>query len=458
MSPALPIILRDGGRLRDPRKLPSLAAWYDASDLASMTYDGSNRVSLVADKSGNSNVNCYVHGNGSGNNAEASIAGAASSFTSLELIIDAASPNWTTGATDQDLGCLYGAGGSADSVEVAISATANAALFDYEDGAGVRYQKVVAGVFTGFANFSRKLLKFTLNAAANPHVLTVYESVDGGSSWTQLATDTQAATIGIRYSATTKTGIIAGRTASSTRNSATGTRVYSGRFNAAIGGSAIWTFDPSSTAKLAASVVSGGTTWTINTSGATGARICGERDLYQGTVANQPVLTIAAAGNYLTFDGSNDYLKAAPFSLSQPETVYFAGSQVTWTINDDIFDGNATDSGALFQSNTTPKFSAYMGGSASENSGWALATRAVISSVFFAAPARTSTRVNLGSTVGGGGGGANNMNGFTVGSNGGGSAAYGNITASEIAIYSDAHPSRAQDRFARYAMSKWRIA
>lgn len=51
MTPLLVSLLFDGGY--SPYRLPGLAARFDASDLSSITFDGSNRVSQWRDKSGN---------------------------------------------------------------------------------------------------------------------------------------------------------------------------------------------------------------------------------------------------------------------------------------------------------------------------------------------------------------------------------------------------------------------
>jgi hypothetical protein len=155
----------------------------------------------------------------------------------------------------------------------------------------------------------------------------------------------------------------------------------------------------------------------------------------------------------LTFDGSNDYLKAASFSLAQPTTVYFVGSQVTWTNGDNIVDGG-TASAAIFQNGSTPNIGINAGSTIGNITTLALGTNGIITAVFNGAS--SAYRLNR-ATAGTGNAGANNPNGFTVGSNTAGAGAFGNITASEILIYSVAHAEVTQNRLLRYLMAKWRI-
>lgn len=200
-----------------------------------------------------------------------------------------------------------------------------------------------------------------------------------------------------------------------------------------------------------------GATVTINTTGDTGARISGERDLYQGTVSKQPILSIANAANKLTFDGSDDYLKAPAFSLSQPVTTYLVGQQISFTNNDVIYDGNSsTERFSLFQNTTTPNFSLGAIGSTTANTGWSLNTNAVITAKLEAGALASITRVNRGVTQTGTLTGTA-VNGFTLAANTPGTN-LSNITASEIAIYAAAHSTATQNAVIAYLGSKWHIS
>ncbi|HYD00303.1 MAG TPA: hypothetical protein VEB22_03685 [Phycisphaerales bacterium] len=156
----------------------------------------------------------------------------------------------------------------------------------------------------------------------------------------------------------------------------------------------------------------------------------------------------------LYFDGSDDYLKAAAFALSQPETVYFVGQQVSWTINDGLWDGNTLDSMQLYQASTPPDLALYAGATAGTTSRLPILTYGLFVAVYHGTA--SSSRVNRApSSVGNAG--AANGGGFTLGAKATPSAP-ANLAASEVAIYGAAHGSQLRDRFALYAARKWRLS
>jgi len=258
-----------------------------------------------------------------------------------------------------------------------------------------------------------------------------YHAVDSDTeptSWTLLSSVTAGAGSSI-FDSTSVTEI-------GSRNSGTIDRLNGFVLYAAmrktIGGADSILFSPGTYSSSNTFTASTGEVWTING----GATIVTRSTLY--------------------FDGSNNYLKAAAFSLAQPETVYFVGSQVTWTIGDYIYGSNATATDVrlrLFQFNTTPRLSNDTSGLGT-NSGLALATNGIVSAIFDGAS--SSTRVNRAaaiassSTTGAAGG-------FTLGSAADGTAP-ANITASEVLVFSGAHDTVTQDRIILYLARKWKIA
>ena len=57
----------------------------------------------------------------------------------------------------------------------------------------------------------------------------------------------------------------------------------------------------------------------------------------------------------MTFNGVNQYLATLAIpSLVQPESIYLAIRQVSWTTQDRIFDGSAGASGSIYQAGVTP--------------------------------------------------------------------------------------------------------
>jgi dihydrodipicolinate synthase/N-acetylneuraminate lyase len=146
-------------------------------------------------------------------------------------------------------------------------------------------------------------------------------------------------------------------------------------------------------------------------------------------------------------------MKAASFSLAQPETVYFCGSAVSWSINDSFFDGNASLSGVLVQDVSTPQLTAYAGTNIGFTSGLAVGSNGVVSTVFNGVS--SALRINRTAAITGNGGAAS-MNGFTLGARGGISL-YSNITTSEIIVYAATQDQNTQNLIITYLGMVWKI-
>lgn len=436
-----------------PLKRPGLAAWYDVSDLSSMLNNAGavpangEGVKLIADKSGNSNVNCLCLNGVAGNYASVPDSAALSITGDIDVRVRVAMNDWTP-AGDQTLLAKRSGAGQV-SWQFRVTGTSGVLCLAFSsDGTAVTVAN--STVAPTISDFSELWVRAT-RASASGNII-FYTSSDG-VNWTQLGT-TVAAASGALFDSTAPVevgsigigavGNIAGRIYhSQIYNGIAGTLVFDANFTAA--------------AKLATSFTessSNAATVTINTSGATGARISGARDLVQMTAANQPILTIAATGNYLTFDGSNDYLKAAAFALSQPETVYFVGSQVTWTDQDSIYDGNSDTSGKLQQRTSSPSIRILASNPATSTSALAVGQNGVVSVVFNGIA--SSLRVNR-EAANTGDASTSAMGGFVLGSNGPASAQWSNITVSEIIIRSVADGTSTQDAFILYAMRKWGV-
>lgn len=167
------------------------------------------------------------------------------------------------------------------------------------------------------------------------------------------------------------------------------------------------------------------------------------------TINNGATIVTAPA---LYFDGSNDYLKAPPFALSQPETVQFVGGQVTWANNDNIVAGGRAGVAPLAQSSVSPSVGAYAGITFSPlTTAWAIKTLALASAIINGTS--SGVRINKG-TLSLGGTGSFAPDGVTIGADGG-AANVSNITTNEIAIYSAARSTAQLNLFADYASRKW---
>jgi hypothetical protein len=231
--------------------------------------------------------------------------------------------------------------------------------------------------------------------------------------------------------------------------------IYSVALRSSVGGANLINFNFSAQAKLAASFVNAtGQTVTINTSGDLGARICGARDLVQLTTAKQPIVSVSGGFNLATFDGSNDYMKAAPFSLSQPESVYAVYSQVTWTGGRFVFDGNANSAVFHYQGNVTPETYMSAGSEIGPATNLALGVRGVVRAVANGASSGLALNRNSATT---GNAGANNSGGFTLAARADG-AGLSNITFNEALVFSAAHDTATQIRVAGFEQRKWGIA
>ncbi len=423
-----------------------------ASD-ATYIKDSSNRLSLIADRSGNSAVNVLNFDGTTG--CTATITTPTSDATySFKVSIPAANPASAYG--------IFSIGGSypVSASVVAYIDTAGVLEFDHFGSSTSNYRTAkVAGFVAGHAGQS-----VTLTYVLSGNTITLY--VDG------VATALTTATGGTPpdwNTALGNGGLFVGKLSTASNifvgniyNFYVYTRALSAGEAASLyagsvpSGSLVLNAAISSSSKLAATITDASGSGATITLPATGAWVSGARDLVQLTQAKQPIFSTVNGYNIATFDGSNDYMKAAPFSLSQPESVYFVGSQVTWTLNDYLYDGNALNAMTLSQTTAaSPKIEAYAGGVAGSltNTGLALATRGVVTTVYSGAV--SSLSINRG-TAATGNPGTNSANGFTLGAQGG-TLGSSNITFSEVLIRSVADSAQTQQNFVNALMAKWGV-
>lgn len=167
------------------------------------------------------------------------------------------------------------------------------------------------------------------------------------------------------------------------------------------------------------------------------------RHLKQATGAAQPALQ---ADGSILFDGTSDFLKCDAFTLVQPETVYFLGRQVTWTLNDYLYDGNTANTGAIIQYSASPNILLGAATSTAENTDLAVNTYGVVTAVLNGA--NSLVQVNNG-TAATGDIGTRDLAGFTLGASGGGTA-FGNIQVKEVIVFSAAHDATTRARVIAY--------
>jgi hypothetical protein len=437
----------------NPRSLPNLAAWFDALDTRTMLAgDGSvitdgGAVALWADKSGNSGVNCLVLPGVSGNYASAPDAAAIRFSTAASIVIKAEMDNWTASS----FRAFVARSGANFNTNASYS-------FGLTNTNKLRFLLTIDGVnSTGYtctdavtyAAYSTQWLRadFVGDNGAGASYTEFYSSPDG-STWTLIEKVTVASTRTI-FAGTSALNI--GGYNSGTQDVWAG-RVYYARLAATYAGADVLTVDFSTPTKKLANgdtfVCATGQTVTLNSSGATGARIAGERDYYQGTLASRGLYD--AAGRFITTDGSDDYYKQALYSLPQPVTLYAIMEQLSWTSGDYLIDGSASDTLALIQTNSTPQLNISAGSSVAANTGLATATKALVTIVSNGASSLLSIN-RLAPTTGNAGAGV--PNGTTLASKGT-AGSYGHARWYELAIYRAAHDQATRHRWALYAGRK----
>lgn len=174
-------------------------------------------------------------------------------------------------------------------------------------------------------------------------------------------------------------------------------------------------------------------------------------NLTQSTALKKPIWS----ADGVLFDGSNDLMKTASFTLIQPTFVYIVLKQVTWTLNDRFFDGYTKDTTYLFQAVSSPQIKA-VGGSSShtQTKFMNIDQFAVIRTLFdgangfFQVNSWPKVAANLGTA---------NFNGFTLGANGNGTAAWSNIQVKEVIVRKVSDNADTHLAIATYLKNKYSV-
>lgn len=449
MSPGAKLLLFGNGF--NPSALPNNAAIYSLNGAESdSTYitNGSGRVTLCADRSGNSAVKGLVMNGGTGGGGSVPDSVALSITGDIDIQMFVAARTYTP-ATAMGLVAKFASVGNNKSYEIYID-TDGKLKISYSL-LGVTGIAVASPSALGYAAFTPKWLRVTRVALSG--LCTFYDS-DDGASWNSLGTNT--GTLGNIFDSTARVTIGATEDGGTLLFNFDGI-IYRSRIYNGIAGTLVLDANFTAVAKLATSFTessSNAATVTVNTSGDIGARISGARDMVQLTTAKMPALSVVSGYNTATFDGANDYLQAAAFSLNQPESVYLVMSQVSWTLNDTFCSGNVAGTLNIGQSPTTPNIILYAGTAAAQNGGLTVGTKGVLRAVFNGSASSLGVNLTAATT---GNPGAANGGGFTVGwSNVGSESA--NMTLTEVWIRSTADDTTTQLKIAAFLIKRWGIA
>jgi hypothetical protein len=273
-----------------PRSLPGLAAWYDQADRNSMVLDGSNRCSLLSDKSGNSPFNCLVNSGGAGGGAYLTTgvsvgAGDFSVMGWIRIPLVAPAADTTIGGCSSNNTTF--AGGS-NRMEVQLRSDGTLGML-VADGSAQTVLYVTANLISLYAGQWVHLAAIrsgsSFIAYINGALITLTYAT--GSAAVNASVDSTYFLIGYRTATSSYNGNI--RSIRLYLSALTAQNVLDDYNGAKMAGSAV-DVDFTLAAKMAATFTClTGQTVTIATIGDYGARISGERDRYNGTVSKQPL-------------------------------------------------------------------------------------------------------------------------------------------------------------------------
>jgi hypothetical protein len=173
-------------------------------------------------------------------------------------------------------------------------------------------------------------------------------------------------------------------------------------------------------------------------------------DLLQAVGTNQSLWT----SNGVLFDGIDNFMKTAPFTLNQPESIYIVFKQKTWTASDRVFDANTASDGFLDQIGTTPNIRTFAGITSAENSNLPLDTYGIVRVLFNGVSSKLQVNETTAIT---GDFGANNLGGFTLGARATGASQFSDIEVKEIIIRKVADTTQNETTIYNYLANKYSI-
>jgi PKD repeat protein len=136
----------------------------------------------------------------------------------------------------------------------------------------------------------------------------------------------------------------------------------------------------------------------------------------------------------IQFDGVDDFIKTAAFTLNQPENVFIVYKPNTWVNNSYFFDGNTIDNMGLILFSIAPKIYLYAGNLAVSNSNATIGIYHIGEFLFNGPSSSITVDASIATH---GNAGSNNAGGFTLGGDGSGMHNSSSAVA-EVLIYNQA--------------------
>lgn len=181
------------------------------------------------------------------------------------------------------------------------------------------------------------------------------------------------------------------------------------------------------------------------------------RHLSQATLTNKPTYNTGVQNGKptITFDGNDNWMQTAGFTLDQPTHFFCVLKQESWNgaLSDRLLDGVNPLSTVLFQTGLTPDLALYSGLTNNVNSEATLASYHVVDFLF--SGAASVLRVDNG-TPSSGNPGTNSSGGITLGADGSG-ALSGHVSFAEVLAYNQAPTAANVISINRYLGAKWGI-
>src|SRR3990167_8939738 len=287
MRPAVKKLMLDSMGLRSLTQLPGLELWLSTKDAADIMVGGGT-ASIWHDISGKSSTNCLILSGVAGNYASSPHSAALAITGSIAVVAKMSSDDW----------------GSVDNLAIAgkLKDTNNRSWFFEKSSTGtLRFTTSSDGtVGTQIAHLASAGITFgdmlmgwvraDRNVNDGGATTTKFYTSDDGSAWTQLGTPQTTAGTSSLFNATIaalEIGSLVDGTSEMLKGRIERLQVWSGAYSS---GTLVFDANVATASRGATSFVessANAATVTVNTTGATGLRISGARDAYQGTAANQ---------------------------------------------------------------------------------------------------------------------------------------------------------------------------